>query len=90
MCVCASIERQQARDADNVISWCVFSPHIARSCPQVDLNKVALQAMRPWVTNKITTMLGFEDDVVIEYVLNMLEVSVVRVVRDVRASVHTS
>jgi hypothetical protein len=31
--------------------------------------------MRPWVTNKITTMLGFEDDVVIDYVLNILEVS---------------
>lgn len=40
---------------------------------QVDMTKVRLEVIKPWVTEKITTILGIEDDVVIEYVFNQLE-----------------
>lgn len=40
---------------------------------KVDMTKVRLEVIKPWVTEKITTILGIEDDVVIEYVFNQLE-----------------
>lgn len=41
--------------------------------PQVDMTKVVLDTLKPWVTTKITEILGFEDDVVIEFIFNQLE-----------------
>lgn len=41
---------------------------------QVDMNKVKLDTIKPWITSKITELLGgMEDDVVVEYVFNQLE-----------------
>lgn len=40
---------------------------------QVDMTKIRLEVVKPWVTEKITNILGMEDDVVIEYVFNQLE-----------------
>lgn len=40
---------------------------------KVDMTKVRLEVVKPWVTEKITAILGMEDDVVIEYVFNQLE-----------------
>ena len=40
---------------------------------QVDLRKVNIQVLRPWISKKIVELLGFEDDVVIEYVYSLLE-----------------
>lgn len=40
---------------------------------QVDMTKINLETLKPWVTKKITTILGMEDDVVIEFVFNQLE-----------------
>jgi len=39
----------------------------------VDLRKVNIQVLRPWIAKKVTEMIKFEDDVVVEYVFGMLE-----------------
>jgi len=40
---------------------------------QVDMSKVKLDVIKPWITTKITQILGMEDDVVVEFVYNQLE-----------------
>ena len=40
---------------------------------QVDMTKVNLDTIKPWITRQITELLGFEDDVVIEFIFNQLE-----------------
>ena len=37
------------------------------------MEKIQLDVIKPWVTKRITDMLGFEDDVVLEFIFNMLE-----------------
>lgn len=37
------------------------------------MKKVNVDTIKPWVTQKITEILGFEDDVVIGYVFNHFE-----------------
>ncbi len=37
------------------------------------MEKVNLDVMKPWITTRVTELLGFEDDVVIDFVFNMLE-----------------
>lgn len=37
------------------------------------MEKVNLDVLKPWMTKRITEILGFEDDVVLEFVMNMLE-----------------
>lgn len=44
------------------------------------MTKVRLEVIKPWVTERITAILGIEDDVVIEYVFNQLEAEKVSVV----------
>ncbi|KAI9619754.1 hypothetical protein H4Q26_014138 [Puccinia striiformis f. sp. tritici PST-130] len=43
------------------------------SSEQVDMRKVELSVMRPWITDKIMELLGFEDEVVVEYVNGLLD-----------------
>ncbi|KAF8794026.1 Serine/arginine repetitive matrix protein 1 like protein [Argiope bruennichi] len=41
---------------------------------KVDMNKINLDVVKPWIAKRITDMLGgIEDDVVIEFVFNQLE-----------------
>ncbi|CEH12653.1 Splicing coactivator SRm160/300, subunit SRm160 (contains PWI domain) [Ceraceosorus bombacis] len=40
---------------------------------KVDLRKVNLEVIRPWVEDKTKELLGFDDDVVAEYAMGMLE-----------------
>lgn len=40
------------------------------------MSKVNLDTIKPWVNEKITQILGFEDDVVIEFIFNQLEETV--------------
>lgn len=40
---------------------------------KIDMAKVNLDTIKPWINQKITDLLGFEDDVVIEFVYNQLE-----------------
>lgn len=37
------------------------------------MTKVSLDTIKPWISQRITKMLGIEDDVVIEFIFNMLE-----------------
>lgn len=41
---------------------------------KVDMSKVNLEVIKPWITKRVTEILGFEDDVVIEFIFNQLEV----------------
>lgn len=40
---------------------------------KVDMRKVNLQVMRPWIVKKIVELVGFEDEVVVEYAMGLLE-----------------
>lgn len=40
---------------------------------KVDMSKVKLDVLRPWISAKITQLLNLEDDVIEEYVVNQLE-----------------
>lgn len=37
------------------------------------MRKVELSVMKPWIAKKVNELLGFEDEVVIEYVCGLLE-----------------
>lgn len=40
---------------------------------KVDMTKVELSVIKPWIAQRVTSLLGFEDDVVLEYASGMLE-----------------
>ncbi|KAI0724881.1 PWI domain-containing protein [Fomitopsis betulina] len=40
---------------------------------KVDMRKVNLSVIRPWVVKKIVELVGFEDEVVVEYAMGLLE-----------------
>ncbi|KAG2203321.1 hypothetical protein INT46_006084 [Mucor plumbeus] len=40
---------------------------------KVDMKKVNLDVIKPWISNRITELLGLEDEVVIDYTCSMLE-----------------
>ncbi|RXM90935.1 Serine/arginine repetitive matrix protein 1, partial [Acipenser ruthenus] len=44
---------------------------------KVDMTKVNLEVIKPWITQRVTEILGFEDDVVIEFIFNQLEEKVI-------------
>jgi serine/arginine repetitive matrix protein 1 len=37
------------------------------------MRKVELSVMKPWISDKIIELLGFEDEVVVEYVHGLLD-----------------
>ena len=39
----------------------------------MDIRKVNLNVIRPWVAKKIVSLIGFEDEVVVEYAMGLLE-----------------
>ena len=45
---------------------------------QVDMSKVNLDTIKPWITQRVTDLLGIEDDVVVEFIFNLLEKNQVR------------
>lgn len=47
-----------------------FPPEFDR---KVDIEKVNIDLMKKWIANKITTILGDEDDVVVETCYNLIE-----------------
>lgn len=40
---------------------------------QVDLRKVNVSVLRGWVAKKVTELLNFEDDVVVEFAYGLIE-----------------
>ncbi|KAJ1558700.1 hypothetical protein HK096_006929, partial [Nowakowskiella sp. JEL0078] len=64
---------QDSRFADKkkkLLKSTKFAPILLK---KVDLTKVKLVTMRQWITTKITSLLGVEDEIVINYVLGLLE-----------------
>lgn len=47
-----------------------FADHLTE---KVDMKKVNLDVLKPWITERVTQILGTEDDVVIEFVFSQLE-----------------
>ena len=37
------------------------------------MSKVNMDVVKPWITKRVTEILGFEDDVVIEFIFNLFE-----------------
>lgn len=37
------------------------------------MNKVNVETLKPWISQRITELLGIEDDVIVEFVYNQLE-----------------
>lgn len=46
-----------------------FPPHFAQ---RVDMAKVSMEVIKPWVARRITELLGFEDEIVVEYCITQL------------------
>ena len=40
---------------------------------QVDMTKVNMDVMRPWIATRVTQLLGFEDEVLINFIYELLE-----------------
>lgn len=40
---------------------------------QVDITKVKMDVMKPWIANRATELLGFEDEVLINFIYGLLE-----------------
>lgn len=45
---------------------------------KVDMSKVSLPVLRPWIEVRVEQMMGFEDDVLVEFVMGLLEQEQVR------------
>ena len=37
------------------------------------MHKVNMEVVKPWITGRVTELLGFEDDVVIEFIFNLFD-----------------
>lgn len=42
-------------------------------CLQIDTSKVQMDVIKPWVATRVTELLGFEDEVLINFIYGMLE-----------------
>mmetsp|Transcript_133090 Transcript_133090/g.336053 ORF Transcript_133090/g.336053 Transcript_133090/m.336053 type:complete len:206 (-) Transcript_133090:21-638(-) len=47
-----------------------FPTHFSK---KVDMSKVSMEVLRPWITRRVTELLGFEDDIVVEFCITQLE-----------------
>ncbi|KAI0000846.1 PWI domain-containing protein, partial [Russula vinacea] len=51
-----------------------YFPFLSRLPPvEQHMRKVNLQVIRPWVAKKVVELVGFEDEVLIEYAMGLLE-----------------
>ncbi|KAG9085995.1 hypothetical protein FRC07_013231, partial [Ceratobasidium sp. 392] len=63
-------DRRFADKENRLMRSISFPPEFSQ---KVDMRKVNLQVMRPWITKKVVELVGFEDDVVVEYAMGLLE-----------------
>lgn len=52
---------------------CVNMHSIIANLWQVDMKKVNMEVIQPWITKKVTDLLSLEDDVLINYIFSLLE-----------------
>ncbi|KAJ2869018.1 Serine/arginine repetitive matrix protein 1 [Coemansia aciculifera] len=55
-----------------LISQTTFSSVLKK---RVDMSKVNMEVIKPWISRKINELLGIEDEVLFEYVVNLLQES---------------
>ena len=55
------------------LSWLARSLACLVHHVQVDLRKVAMDAIKAWVASRITQLLGFEDEVLIGFAFGLLD-----------------
>lgn len=46
---------------------------------RVDMERVNMKVMRPWIVERVEELLGLEDEVLVEYVMSQLESERVRI-----------
>lgn len=63
---CANVEQRLIKQLDKKAR---FPEHFAR---KVDMSKVSMDVMKPWIARRITELLGFEDDIVVDYCISQL------------------
>ncbi len=70
-----SLEQDSVRfsNKDKVLLKKLAHTFPAQYATKVDMRKVNAPVLRPWVEKRTTELLGFEDDVIVEYVMGMLE-----------------
>lgn len=73
----------EALSADRLMKKIKFAKILEEN---VDFTKVNLDVMSKWVTEKITELLGFEDEIVISLVVNSLSSEVPTPVHPCRAT----
>nr|CAH8865848.1 unnamed protein product [Trichobilharzia regenti] len=64
---------QDARFADKkkkLMKTMKFGENLSQ---KVDMSKINLESIRPWIVKRITELLNFEDEVVCDYIFNQLE-----------------
>ena len=49
------------------------APEFPLLLSQVDLKKVKMEIMKPWITQRVTDLMGFEDELVVNFVFAQLE-----------------
>ena len=63
---------RDARFGDKMKKLLRTTPFPAHFSEKVDMKKVQLDAMLPWISQEVSKYLGFEDDVVVGYVETQL------------------
>lgn len=51
----------------------IFDLFIILNLFQVDMSKIKLDVIKPWIQDKITEILKIDDDVVVDFVYNQLD-----------------
>ncbi|KAK6997451.1 PWI domain-containing protein, partial [Favolaschia claudopus] len=66
---------QDRRFADKELKLLKSTKFPANFEKKVDMRKVNMTVIKPWIAKKIVELLGFEDDILIGYALELLEES---------------
>ena len=77
-CVQGTSTEQDARfynKQKKLLKQLKFPPNIGT---KVDMSKVSLDTIKPWIIQRINALLGFDDDVVTDFLFNLLETDQVR------------
>lgn len=63
---CQNAEQKLIKELDKKAR---FPPHFSQ---KVNMAKVSMDVMKPWITQRITELLGFEDEIVVDYCITQL------------------
>mmetsp|Transcript_41362 Transcript_41362/g.95835 ORF Transcript_41362/g.95835 Transcript_41362/m.95835 type:complete len:192 (+) Transcript_41362:77-652(+) len=63
---CVNAEQKLIKELDKKAR---FPAHFSQ---KVNMSKVSMDVMKPWITQRITELLGFEDEIVVDYCITQL------------------